>query len=94
MPRHYRRDPHMRPHKKHSADVIQRAREALRNGKSIRQASKDFSVPYTVLQRHIKHPNTIKTVGGQTVLSAAEEKAIGSGKIKGVRRMGISDGFI
>lgn len=75
MPRDYRPDPHSKPYVKRSATEFEAAFQAIKKGKSIRQASRDYKIPYTVLQRHFKNRD-LKKQGGQTALSAEEEDVI------------------
>ena len=74
MPRKYKPDPHGRRYSPANVNIINDAKEAVHKGLSIRSASKQFQIPYTVLHRHLKNAN-IKKPGGQTVLSE-EEKAL------------------
>ncbi|KAJ8933555.1 hypothetical protein NQ314_013929 [Rhamnusium bicolor] len=63
-------------YKKHEVDVISKAIAPNAKGLSIRKAAVQFKIPYTVLQRRIKNPTSVKKQGGQTVLTAIEEDAI------------------
>ncbi|KAJ4425648.1 hypothetical protein ANN_27844 [Periplaneta americana] len=72
MPRVYKRDPNAKWYSPVSRDIIDKAKEAVHKGLSIRSASKQFAIPYTVLQRHLKNAN-VKNRGGQTALSEDEE---------------------
>ncbi|KAJ8927221.1 hypothetical protein NQ314_020343 [Rhamnusium bicolor] len=76
MPCVYTPDPHGKRYKKHEVDVISKVIAANAKGLSIRKAAIQFRIPYTVLQRRIKNPTSVKKQGGQTVLTAIEEDAI------------------
>ena len=72
MPRDYKTDPHGKKYSPVSQNIIDEAKKAVHKGLSIRSASKQFGIPYTVLHRHVKN-NNVKKIGGQTALSEDEE---------------------
>lgn len=75
MPRVYKPDPHGKRYRKYDDEVIQKAKDAVGGGMSIRKAASEYRIPYTVLQRRIKN-RQIKKQGGQTVLSQNEESLL------------------
>lgn len=66
-------------YKKYTAVQFETAFAEIAKGLSIRNASKRFDIPYSVLQRHLKAKKEKKPLqnhGGQTVLTSAEEQLI------------------
>lgn len=75
MPRNYVRDPRSKAYTKRTETEIKPAINAIKNGMSIKEASRRFKIPYTVLHRHYSKKD-LKKPGGQTVLSEEEELVI------------------
>ena len=57
---------------------MEKALNAVRQGKSVRQAAKEFNISYSMLQRRSRGKNTGKQ-GGQTVLTKEQESMLDKG---------------
>lgn len=69
-------NPYGKQNKRYRPEYLQAAILAVKAGKlSIRKASETYAIPYTTLNEALKRPTT-KKYGGQTVLSAEEEKRL------------------
>lgn len=75
MPRNYQRDPRSKPYNIRSKDDMQPVLDTVRNGLSMREASKKFGIPYSTIQRHVKKKD-LKPPGGQTALADIEEDSL------------------
>lgn len=75
MPRTYKPKPGAKTYKKVDEKTLEMAKRAIASGLSYRKAGEKFGIPKTVLNRHIKNPDT-KKQGGQVVLSEVVEKRL------------------
>jgi hypothetical protein len=77
MPRLYKRPLGVRQNMYYSPIYFQEALRHLRNRRmTLKGAAEVYGIPKTTLHRHLKCGNALKSVGGQKVLSRAEENGI------------------
>ncbi|XP_072395079.1 uncharacterized protein [Diabrotica undecimpunctata] len=78
MPSKYKRVAGSRNYENYTADTVERALEAIRNGViSQRKAAIEFGVPVSTLKNRLKNRHT-KQYGSQTIFTKAEEDAFTS----------------
>ncbi|KAI5709838.1 hypothetical protein M8J75_003632 [Diaphorina citri] len=82
MPRNYKTPAGSVQYKKQDPGLIEKAVEYQKEtGKPFRQVAQKFGINYSVLYRHIKKKN-VRKIGGQTVLTSAEESLIATNLAK------------
>lgn len=76
MPREYK-SKSLKPYKKHDSIVLQQAVMDVKNNVfTLRRAAEHYGINYSVIYRHLKKGDAIKSHGGQTCLSNGEERIL------------------